>query len=59
MSDHKSAHKSAETAAPAELSDQHLDDVAGGLLPAVAPTPVTTSSQPVLPAVQRSLIGLL
>jgi len=50
---------SAETPAPAELSQDDLDDVAGGLLPAVAPAPVTTSTQPLLPAVQRTLIGLL
>ena len=40
--------------------DHDLEDVAGGLIPAVIPAaPVATSSQPVLPAVQRSLIGLL
>ena len=55
---------SAESPAPAQLSERDLDDVAGGLIPAVIPatvaaTPVATSSQPVLPAVQRSLIGLL
>ena len=51
--------KPAETPALAQLNDKDLDDVAGGLLPAVAPAPVTTSNQPVLPAVQRGLIGLL
>jgi hypothetical protein len=50
---------SVETPAPTQLSDRDLDDVAGGLLPAVAPAPVAVSSQPVLPAVQRNLIGLL
>ena len=50
---------SAETPVPDQLSDHDLEDVAGGLLPAVAPAPVATSSQPLLPAVQRSLIGLL
>jgi hypothetical protein len=54
-----SDRQSAETPAPAQLSDHDLDEVAGGLLPAVAPAPVAASSQPVLPAVQRSLIGLL
>ena len=50
---------SAETPAPAQLSDHDLDDVAGGLLPAVAPAPVIAPTLPVLPAVQRGLIGLL
>jgi hypothetical protein len=54
-----SDRQSAETPAPAQLSDHDLDEVAGGLLPAVAPAPVTAPSQPVLPAVQRNLIGLL
>jgi len=51
--------KSAETPSPAQLSDHDLDDVAGGLLPAVAPAPLVASSEPLLPAVQRTLIGLL
>jgi len=48
----------AETPAPAQLSEQDLDDVAGGII-AVAPAPAAVvSSQPVLPAIQRTLIGL-
>lgn len=43
----------------AHLSDGDLDQVAGGLLPAVAPAPLVAPSAPVLPAVQRGLIGLL
>jgi hypothetical protein len=54
-----SDNQSVETPAPAQLTDHDLDEVAGGLLPAVAPAPVAVSSQPVLPAVQRNLIGLL
>jgi len=50
--------QSVETAT--ELNERDLDQVNGGLLPAVAPVPVVAPSQPVaLPAVQRGLIGLL
>ena len=52
------------TAAPAQLSDHDLDHAAGGLLPAVRPAAanpvaVNPTAQPVLPAVQHGLIGLL
>ena len=57
---------STETPTPAQLTDQELDGAVGGLVPAVAPqssiiavAPAASSSQPVLPAVQRGLIGLL
>jgi hypothetical protein len=51
----------AEATAPDQLNDQDLEDIVGGLVPAVAPAaPVVTVSQPALvPAVQRTLIGLL
>ena len=49
-----------------ELNDQDLDEVTGGLLPAVAPAssiiavaPAAASPQPASPAAQRGLIGLL
>lgn len=52
--------QTAPTTAATELNERDLDQVNGGLLPAVAPVPVTApTSQPVLPAVQRGLIGLL
>jgi len=51
--------QSATAATPAQLSERDLDQVAGGLLPAVAPAPLVAVSHPVLPAVQKGLIGLL